>query len=128
MILLSKMKVGLTPPIEYKPATTNETFVLGEALKIASGAMTKASGANAPTHICVGPAKDGNVPCIEVQGFMEFETTLSAAPASGTTLVPGNKVTLSTDGTEVTATTTNGIAEIVRIEGQTIGSVVVVKF
>ena len=28
MFALSKMKVGLTPPIEYKPATAGESYVV----------------------------------------------------------------------------------------------------
>lgn len=125
---LVTMDVGLTYPIEYMPATANETYAVGEALKIASGAVTKCSGTNAPAFVCVGPAKDGNVPCVRVQKYMLFYTTLSAAPGEGVTLVPGTKVTIATDGMEVTATTTSGVAEIVAIEGQTVGSGVQVRF
>ena len=48
--------------------------------------------------------------------------------ASGTTLAVGSKVTLHTDGMQVTATTTGGVAEITSIEGQTVGDAVTVKF
>lgn len=125
---LYQMDTGITPPIEYMPATANEVYAVGEALKIASGAVTKCSGTTAPALVCAGPAKDGNVPCVRVQKYMVFGTTLSAAPGEGVTLVPGTKVTIATDGMQVTATTTSGVAEIVAIEGQTVGSVVHVRF
>lgn len=126
--MLVTMDVGLTPPIEYMPATANEVYTVGEALKVASGKVTKCSGTNAPAFVCVGPAKDGNVPCVRVQKYMLFYTTLSAAPGEGVTLIPGNKLTIATDGMEVTATTTSGVAEVVAIEGQTVGSGVQVRF
>ena len=128
MFALSKMKVGLTPPIEYKPATSGETFAVGEARALASGKVTKCAATTAPSHVCVGAVNDaGEVPCVAVQPYMEWETTLAAAPSSGT-LAPGNKVTLHTDGLQVTATTASGVAEIVEIDGQTVGDRVVVKF
>ena len=125
---LYQMDTGITPPIEYMPATANEVYAVGEALKIASGAVTKCSGTTKPTFVCMGPAENGNVPVMRVQDYMVFGTTLSAAPGEGVTLVPGTKVTIATDGMEVTATTTSGVAEIVAIEGQTVGSVVHVRF
>ena len=129
MFMLSRMKVGLTPPIVYMQPAADETFAVGEALKLASGKVTKASGTDVPSHVCVGGIqKDGSVPCVEVQKYMEFGTTLAAAPASGTTLAVGSKVTLHADGMQVTATTTGGVAEITSIEGQTVGDAVTVKF
>lgn len=129
MFALSKMKVGMTPPIEYKAATTDESYAVGEALKVASGAVTKCSGAVKPAYVCVGPANAaGEVPCVAVQDYMEFETTLGVAPTDSNTVAVGNKVTLHTDGMSVTATTTSGVAEVLAIDGQTVGSRVVVRF
>lgn len=125
---LYQMDTGITPPIDYVPATANEVFTVGEALKIASGAVTKCSGTTKPTFVCMGPAENGNVPVMRVQDYMVFGTTLSAAPGEGVTLAPGTKVTIAADGMQVTATTTSGVAEIVAIEGQTVGSVVHVRF
>ena len=59
---------------------------------------------------------------------MEFETTLGVAPADSATVGVGDKVTLHTDGMQVTATKTGGVAEITGIDGQTVGSRVTVKF
>ena len=129
MFMLSRMLVGNTPPIVYMQPTDGETYQVGEALKLASGKVTLCSGAVAPSHVCVGPVDDnGVVPCVEVQKYMEFETTLGVAPADSATVGVGDKVTLHTDGMQVTATKTSGVAEITGIDGQTVGSRVTVKF
>lgn len=81
MFMLSRMLVGNTPPIVYMQPTDSESYQVGEALKLASGKVTLCSGAAAPSHVCVGPIDDnGVVPCVEVQKYMEFETTLGVAP------------------------------------------------
>ena len=129
MFCLSSMKVGLTPPIEYKTATAGESYAVGEALKQSGGKVTLCSGTTKPEYICVGPANDtGEVPCVAVQDYMEFQTTLAVAPADSATIGVGDKVTIHTDGMQVTATKTSGVAQLVRVDGQTVGSVVVVKF
>lgn len=129
MFALSRMLVGNTPPIVYMQPTDGETYQVGEALKLASGKVTLCSGAVAPSHVCVGPVDDnGVVPCVEVQKYMEFETTLGVAPADSATVGVGDKVTLHTDGMQVTATKTSGVAEVTGIDGQTVGSRVTVKF
>lgn len=129
MFMISRMLVGVTPPIVYMQPTADEVYQVGEALKLASGKVTLCSGAAAPSHVCVGPIDDnGVVPCVEVQKYMEFETTLGVAPADSATVGVGDKVTLHTDGMQVTATKTGGVAEITGIDGQTVGSRVTVKF
>lgn len=129
MFMLSRMLVGNTPPIVYMQPTGGETYQVGEALKLASGKVTLCSGAAAPSHVCVGPIDDnGVVPCVEVQKYMEFETTLGVAPEDSATVGVGDKVTLHTDGMQVTATKTGGVAEVTGIDGQTVGSRVTVKF
>lgn len=129
MFMLSRMLVGNTPPIVYMQPTDGETYQVGEALKLASGKVTLCSGAVAPSHVCVGPIDDnGVVPCVGVQKYMEFETTLGVAPADSATVGVGDKVTLHTDGMQVTATKTSGVAEVTGIDGQTVGSRVTVKF
>ena len=129
MFCLSSMKVGLTPPIDYKTATAGESYAVGEALKQSGGKVTLCSGTTKPEYICVGPANDaGEVPCVAVQDYMEFQTTLAVAPADSATIGVGDKVTIHTDGMQVTATKTSGVAQLVRVDGQTVGSVVVVKF
>lgn len=129
MFMLSRMLVGNTPPIVYMQPTDSESYQVGEALKLASGKVTLCSGAVAPSHVCVGPIDDnGVVPCVEVQKYMEFETTLGVAPTDSAPVGVGDKVTLHTDGMQVTATKTGGVAEVTGIDGQTVGSRVTVKF
>lgn len=129
MFMLSRMLVGNTPPIVYMQPADSESYQVGEALKLASGKVTLCSGAVAPSHVCVGPVDDnGVVPCVEVQKYMEFETTLGVAPTDSATVGVGDKVTLHTDGMQVTATKTGGVAEVTGIDGQTVGSRVTVKF
>ncbi len=129
MFRLSSMKVGLTPPIEYKTATASESYSVGEALKLASGKVTLCSGTTKPEFVCVGPANGaGEVPCVAVQDYMEFETTLVVAPADSAAIGVGDKVTIHTDGMQVTATKTSGVAQIVALDGQAVGDRVVVKF
>ena len=120
--LRSTMDVGLTPPIEYHPGTG---LALGDALTMTAGALMKCAATTAPSHIAVGPSKDGVTPVIKAQKYMIFEVPLSA---EGTELKPGNKVTIGADAQTVTATTTSGVAEIVAMEGTAVGDIVKVRF
>ena len=123
---LSRMDVGHTPPIKYLPVTAGEDVTLGEALVLSAGKLTKCGATAKPAFMAVGPKNAaGEAPVIAVQDYMTFETTLQAA---GSSLKIGDKVTLHTDGAQVTATTASGVAEIVSMEGTTVGSSVLVKF
>ena len=118
---------GNAPEIIQVPATLNESFVVGETLKLASGAATKASGTNVPEYICAEKktAVTGDtVSCYLIEHEQEYETVTSADG----TLVVGSKVTLASDGLKVTATTTSGVAEVVKAFGTTSGSKVYVRF
>lgn len=126
---LAKMGVGMTPPIKYRAPKADETIVLGEALTDSAAGLTKCGATAKPDYVAVGPVNsDGEVPVVKVESYMEFETTLSAAPAEGVSLTAGTKVTLAADGLQVTATTTNGVAMITRIDGTAVGSAVTVRF
>lgn len=124
---LQSMDVGQTPPIEYRRATAEEDVVLGEALVTAStGLLTKCGATARPEYIAAGPQDENDmVPVIRVQDYQVWRTQLSAA---GTSLKPGNKVTLETDGLRVTATTASGVAAIVAMEGTEVGDGVRVRF
>ena len=56
---------------------------------------------------------------------MMFETTFQAAASS---VKLGDKVTLHTDGLQVTATTASGVAEVVGMDGTAAGDRVRVRF
>lgn len=112
------------------PTTASETYAQGEALVITAGAVTKCGATATPTHICgcdyVAPASGQKpLPCYPIMEGYELETTFSATP---TAIVIGSKVTLDADGLRVTATTTSGVAEVVKLLGTASGSTVIVKF
>ena len=120
---------GRVLPWEYLPAGAI-TPKVGMALTQTSGNLALAAGSTAPTYICMREQETAMtagdlLPVVRVQPDVIFETELSAA---GTSLKVGQKVTVATDGLSVTATTTDGIAEIVEILGTAIGDKVRVRF
>ena len=117
------------PGIEYLPANAI-TPKVGMALVQSGGNLALATGTNAPTYISMCE-KDGEctagdiIPVIRVGKDMILETTFEAA---ATSIKLGDKVTLHTDGLQVTATTTNGVAEVVYMDGTASGSMCRVRF
>ena len=114
---------------EYLPSSAI-TPEIGKALVLDGGTLKVATGTTKPTYICAchkdSAVKAGDViPVIRVRDDMIFETTSSVALTS---VSAGSKVTISTDGMQVTATTTDGVAEIVSIEDRTVGGKVHVRF
>ena len=114
---------------EYLPASAI-TPKVGLALHMNSGALVVATGTTKPTYICMcekeTPVNSGElISVVRVTDNTIFETTSSVAMTS---VKSGNKVTLSTDGLEVTATTTDGVAEIISIEDTAKGGKVRVRF
>ena len=123
---------GRNIPIEYLPCSAI-TPKVGMALTQSSGNLAIATGTTKPTYISM-VSKDAAcsagdiIPVIRVQADTIFETTLSA---SGSGLSLGQKVTLhASNGMQVTATTTSGVAEIVEFltAGKASGDKVRVRF
>lgn len=117
------------PGIEYIPAGAI-TPKVGMALTMQNGKLAVASGTTAPSYISMCETEAALtagtvIPVIRVGKDMIFETSFSAA---ATAIVPGQKLTLSTDGMQVTGTTTNGVAELVYMDGNTAGSMCRVRF
>lgn len=115
--------------IEYLPAGTI-TPKVGMMLTLTSGLLAVASGTTKPTYMSMCERQtectSGElIPVIRVLPDTRFETTFNASASS---IKPGNKVTLSTDGQQVTATTTDGVAEVVEMDGTASGSAVRVRF
>ena len=122
---------GHVPPNECLPAAAI-TPKAGMALVQSSGNLSAASGANKPTYICLqegSAAVTAGTPIavMRVSPEVVYETTLSAA---GTSLTLGAKVTLASGGLQVTATTTDGVAEVVGFPDGTkaSGNSVLVRF
>ena len=103
------------PQMASLPTTGSETYTAGEGLVLTSGALTKVGATAKPTHIALkaytAPAT-GNLalPVEIVMPQYVYETTF-AADASSNTI--GTLVTIHSDGAQVTATATNGVATIV---------------
>lgn len=116
-----------SPQVEYVEATAAEKYEVGELLKVTAGKATKASGTDVPTHVCNCKkiaAEGDQVQVIRLHKTHRLKTTLSAA---GTALHSGDKVTIHTDGCQVTATTASGVLEVVRVIDSAVGGEIIVK-
>lgn len=105
---------GQPRPWEYLPCGAI-TPKVGMALYQSSGNLAIATGTTKPTYISMvdkaSACTAGDIiPVIRVDSGIIFETT-NQASFSGANR--GTKVTLHTDGLQVTATTTSGVAEII---------------
>lgn len=129
MFIPIKNADGCPAPWEYL-ACSAITPKVGMAMIQTGGKLALASGTNAPVYICMeeddAAVEAGKiVPVIRVDKGTIYDVELSAA---GTSLNPGDKVTIASDGLRVTATTTGGVAEIVEILGTAVGDHVRVRF
>ena len=114
---------------EYLPCSAI-TPKVGLALTFSGGNLAVASGSTVPTYISMCekdvPCAAGDIiPVIRVGKNIVFET---CAQAALTSVKPGDKLTIYTDGLQVTATNTSGICEVVSMEAAAAGSKVLVRF
>lgn len=127
---IHKIDDGHIPGIEYLPAGAI-TPKVGMALYQSSGNLAIATGTTAPTYISMcekatACTAGDLIPVIRVNHDMVFETNFSA---TATSIKLGDKVTLhATDGMQVTATTTSGVAEVVYMDGTASGDMCRVRF
>lgn len=132
MFDLKKIENGTTnvgEPYVY-PVESGTAVGVGQALVFSAGELVTASGTTKPEYISVGKvgATDENrdVAVIRVAPDQVYEVSITAAPTS---LKVGSKVTISPDGAEVTATTTDGVATVVNLCGATaVGDRILVRF
>lgn len=129
MFLIHSIEGGRSCGLEYLPCGAI-TPKVGLALTQSGGNLAIATGATKPTYICMCEKETACtagdiIPVMRVLPDMVLETTISAA---ATSIKLGNKVTLHTNGLQVTATTTDGVAEVVYMEDTAAGSVVRVRF
>lgn len=107
-------------PFYYEQMTDGEASVLGEALTLTSGKLTKTAATTKPQFIAVQAAAiatpGATIAVWRVDDLTEWTTQSMATVA--TTLI-GAKVTLHTDGLLVTATTSSGVFEISETDGAT---------
>lgn len=115
MFLPYSNAAGNVIPWEYLPCGAI-TPKAGMALVQASGNLAIATGTNAPTYISMYEADAAmtagdKIPVIRVDHDTIYETSNSAAFSS---IKRGQKVTLhASNGLQVTATTSSGVAEVV---------------
>ena len=115
--------------LEYLPCSAI-TPKVGMALIQTTGNLALASGTTAPTYISMCERDTACtagelIPVVRVQKDIIFGVPAQAAMTS---VKLGDKVTIYTDGLQVTATTTSGVAEVVGMEGTAAGSTVLVRF
>ncbi|MBQ8830845.1 MAG: hypothetical protein IJ017_04555 [Oscillospiraceae bacterium] len=106
------------------------TTEVGMAMYLSGGKLVKATGTTAPEYICMERHKeavaDGTyIHVLPVSPGIEFETQASAALTS---VKVGDKVTIATDALRITATTTDGVARVLAMEGTEVGATVRVVF
>lgn len=104
------------PQMDSLPTTASETYTEGEGLVLTSGALTKVGATAKPTHIALkaytAPATGNlSLPVEIVMPNYVYETTFAADASSNK---EGTLVTIHSDGAQVTATATNGVATIVK--------------
>lgn len=115
--------------LEYLPVSAI-TPKVGMALVQTSGNLSIASGTTAPTYISMCERDTACtagelIPVVRIQQDIIFGVPAQAAMTS---VKLGDKVTIHTDGLQVTATTTSGVAEVVGMDGTAAGSTVLVRF
>jgi len=112
------------PTTKQVAANTSVAYEVGDALIMTAGKLAKAGSTDKPEYISAEKATGADeLSVYQVESNQEWKTTLSTAG----TLTVGAKVTLSS-ATEVTATTTSGVAEVVSVAGSAVGDEVIVRF
>ena len=129
MFLIYTVDDGRNPPHEYQPASSTLTPKVGMALKMDAGKLAIATAGDNVSYVSMceraAACEDGElIPVIRASADIIFETTAQAAM---TAVNVGDKVQISTDGLQVTATK-NGSAEVVYKDGDAVGDMVRVRF
>lgn len=114
LIKILNGRTNQSEPVKLK-TTAGTAYGFGAALSLASGALVNCTATTKPLYICGEDAaanEKEEITVYPVDANQIFEVPVSASPAS---LTVGAKVTLNvinSMATGVSATTTNGVAEI----------------
>jgi hypothetical protein len=127
MFKLFKKNNATVPVVKEIPAAAG-TYSVGDALVISGGLATKTTGTVTPEFISAGKGTLSSGDVLAVNPIYEDMEFLTSFITTATGLKIGEKVTIATDSAQVTATTTNGVAEIVDPISTAAGGEVVVKF
>ena len=124
LIRIENARLNVPEPVCYE--TSEAEISIGQALVLTDGKLA-ACGADKPQFIAMSAKKENDLVAVcRVESNQLYEVPVSAAP---TYLKVGAKVTLEADGLQVTATTADGVAEIVNLNGaKAIGDKIVVRF
>lgn len=128
LIKIENARMNVPEPV-FREVTASEAVVMGEALVLTSGKLTKCGATVKPEFIamadCASDEAKRIIPVARVEANQLYEVPVQTAPTS---LVEGSKVTLHTDGLQVTATTTNGVVTVENLNGAAAaGDVIVVR-
>lgn len=128
LIKIENGRMNVPEPV-YHDVTDAEAVEYGEALVLTSGKFTKCGAKVKPTHIAMGSvaadATKRTLAAARVEENQLYEVPITAAP---TGLVAGSKVTLHTDGLQVTATTTDGVITVESVNNAaTAGEKIIVR-
>jgi len=108
---------GASDPFEYLYMTDSEAVTLGETLKMVNGRLTLASGTDDPEFIAMASAAAGTnvrIPVVRLDDEREWEVPCTGQIANTGV---GTKVTIHTDGLQVTTITTGGVFLISQTDG-----------
>lgn len=128
LIKIENARMNVPEPV-FHDVTDDEEIVIGEALVLASGKLTKCGATTAPEFIamagCASDAEKRTIPVARIEKNQVYEVPITAAP---TGLTAGSKVTLHTDGLQVTATTTAGVVTVENLNGAAaVGDKIIVR-
>lgn len=128
LLKIENARMNVPEPV-FHEATADEAISIGEALVLANGKLTKCAATATPQFIAIGQvgASDANrkVAVCRVESNQVYEVPVAAAP---TALKVGDKVTIHTDGLQVTATTTGGVVTVENLNGASaVGDTIVVR-
>lgn len=117
-----------THPIEQLPCSAIQPDV-GMAMVMSGGLLVKATGTTKPTYVSVARKEKACtagdlIQVIRVDPGAKFMTAFGADAKA---IKVGDKVTIGTDAMTVTATTTDGVAEVVQMMGNASGSECIVR-
>ena len=102
---IANMRTLAERPVEIYEGTAGEAIVIGEALVLTSGALTKCGATAVPEFIAISAGTATPIAVVRVMEEDKYATTFSA---DGSSLNVGDKVTIASDGVRVTATKANG--------------------
>ena len=129
MFKLCKKNQATIPVVKEIPAAAG-TYAVGQTLGFnASGLLEQSGGTNVPEYICACATSVASGFAIAVNPVYKDVEYLTTFSADGTSIKAGEKVTISTTFDSVTATKTNGVAEVIEKLGTgATGTEVIVKF